>query len=55
MTVESLKGIHTYIEKQMKAWKVPEVSVAVRSEMPLPHNPLQFRASGHKKKMTLMN
>ncbi|OME94892.1 MULTISPECIES: serine hydrolase domain-containing protein [Paenibacillus] len=29
MTIESLKGIHTYIEEQMKAWKVPGVSVAV--------------------------
>ncbi|MGG3305829.1 hypothetical protein ABER23_00250 [Paenibacillus lautus] len=29
MTMESLKGIHTYIEEQMKAWKVPGLSVAV--------------------------
>ncbi|MCT1402032.1 serine hydrolase [Paenibacillus sp. p3-SID867] len=29
MTMESLTGIHAYIEEQMKAWKVPGLSVAV--------------------------
>ncbi|MEJ9218610.1 serine hydrolase [Paenibacillus glucanolyticus] len=42
--MESLNGIHTYIEEQMKAWKVPGLSVAVVKN----HEIIMMEGYGHR-------